>query len=92
MKDSPRQVALASKTLGIGPCANNRRPSKVGSVLPLSPRGEAGYLDHPRCAQPVIRFSSTANSSYMTIAITAITTSPANASGIFMADPADTSR
>ena len=45
-----------------------------------------------RCAQPVVRFSTTANSSYIAIAITPITTSPANASGICIDEPADISR
>ena len=43
----------------------------------------------PRCAQPVIRRSSTANNSYIAIAITPITNSPANTSGIRIDEPAD---
>ena len=50
-------------------------------------------LSHfPRCAQPVVRFSMMAKSSYMAMAIAPITTSPAKASGIFIEEPADTSR
>jgi hypothetical protein len=43
----------------------------------------------PRCAQPVIRRSSTAKNSYITIAITPITNSQANTSGIRIDEPAD---
>jgi hypothetical protein len=43
----------------------------------------------PRVAQPVMRRSSKANVSYMTIAITLMTTKPANTSGMRIDDPAD---
>eukprot|EP01022_Parablepharisma_sp_SALTPOND_P021557 TRINITY_DN427_c2_g1_i1.p1 TRINITY_DN427_c2_g1~~TRINITY_DN427_c2_g1_i1.p1 ORF type:complete len:1458 (+),score=547.10 TRINITY_DN427_c2_g1_i1:21634-26007(+) len=46
----------------------------------------------PRCAQAVVRRSTMANNSYMAMAMAPITTRPAKASGIFMDDPADTSR
>jgi hypothetical protein len=46
----------------------------------------------PRCAQPVVFFSSTEKNSYIAMAMTPITTSPANASGMRMAEPAETSR
>ena len=42
----------------------------------------------PRCAQPVIRRSSTANASYITIAITPITNRPAKTNGIRIDEPA----
>ena len=42
----------------------------------------------PRCAQPVIRRSSTAKNSYITIAITPITNRPANTSGMRIDEPA----
>ena len=50
------------------------------------------YLFPPRCAHPVVRFSTIANSSYIAIAITPMTTNPANASPICIDDPADMSR
>ena len=45
-----------------------------------------------RCAHPVVRFSITANSSYMIIAIAPITTRPPNASPICIDEPAEISR
>ena len=42
----------------------------------------------PRCAQPVIRRSSTAKNTYITIAIAPITNSPANTSGMRIDEPA----
>src|SRR5450830_761726 len=51
-----------------------------------------GHLFPPRCAQRVVRFSMMANSSYIAIAMAPMTTRPAKASGIFIDEPADTSR
>lgn len=59
------------------------------------PHGEAGAPHcpcEPRCAQAVVCFSITANSSYMAMAITPTVSSPANARPICMAEPAEISK
>lgn len=50
------------------------------------------WFCEPRCAQPVVCFSTKLNSSYMTIAIAPTTTNPAKAKPICMADPAEMSK
>ena len=50
------------------------------------------WFCEPRCAQPVVCFSTQLNSSYMTMAIAPTTTKPAKAKPICMAEPAEISK
>jgi len=68
---------------------DHRRVAPRVSILETA-RPQVPWL--PRWAQAVVRFSTSANNSYMAMAITPITIRPEKASGIFMAEPADTSR
>ena len=58
-------------------------------------RGNEGgnqWLCEPRCAQPVVRFSTQLNSSYMAMAMAPTTSKPADARPICMEEPAEISR
>ena len=65
-----------------------RRVAGSGAVE----RRPGGHAVELRWAQPVVRLSITANSSYMIIAMAPMTTSPANARPICIDEPAEISR
>ena len=75
---TPARARLCRATLPSG-----QRPG------PRTPRPATRYSPWlPRCAHPVVRFSINENSSYIAIAMTPITTRPANASGMRCCEPA----
>jgi hypothetical protein len=70
-------------------------------VLRFAPELMIAFISIPYCAagpsirrvaQPVMRFSRTANTSYMVIAITLMTVRPANTNGIRICEPANIMR
>lgn len=79
--------AMANK----GPPAGEREGGGRPARLPVR---DTGVQPPPalRCAQAVVRFSISANSSYITIAIAPTTTRPAKATLICIDEPADISR
>jgi hypothetical protein len=76
-------IRIAAETLAIA------RP------LQIAARGVSRWIQwfcEPRCAQPVVCFSTMLNSSYIAIAIAPTTSKPAKARPICMAEPAEISR
>ena len=65
----------------------------AGPVAGAAARGASPQAAfEPRCAQPVVRFSISENSSYIPIAIAPTTTRPENARPICIDEPAEISR
>ncbi len=79
--------------VGLLPDRGGRDDPRLGAeARAKSPASRRHAPPALRCAQPVVRFSITANSSYMIIAIAPITTRPPNARPICIDEPAEISR
>ena len=71
-------------------CTSRHRSADPGAAQANEAARQVAF--DPRCAQPVVRFSTIENSSYMPIAIAPTTTSPAKARPICIDEPAEMSR
>jgi len=71
---------------------SRKKSSAAGWILPQRRRRQAYWFCEPRCAHPVVCFSTTLKSSYISIAMAPTTISPAKARPICMAEPAEISR
>jgi hypothetical protein len=71
-------------------CTNRHRSADPGAAQANEAARQVAF--DPRCAHPVVRFSTIENSSYMPIAIAPTTTSPAKARPICIDEPAEMSR
>ena len=93
-----QHVVANARAFGVQPLQHAQRPVvaverdcafAVARVAQLQMAVPTHVACEPRCAQPVVRFSTHENNSYIAIAITPIVTSPAKASGRRCCDAAD---